>query len=159
MSTCGKYSQHQNKNPDLCRPVMMGNLDPRVSIPAGFPTGIPVVSRGLPGLVLSLTFTLMSRLRIIITISQCRNTFGVPFFIYSLPSSIKGLYLYDIRQYEYCLPCIYCAHRNHYTSLLNYRSETYLLTPGLGVDLSSLLRIRSYVKFRQRDSKRAQLIS
>jgi hypothetical protein len=55
MSTCGKYSQHQNKNPDPCRPVMMGNSDPRVSIPAGFPTGIPVVSRGLPGLVLSLT--------------------------------------------------------------------------------------------------------
>jgi hypothetical protein len=44
----------QNKNPDPCRPVMMGNLDPQVAIPTGFPTGIPVVSRGLPGLVLSL---------------------------------------------------------------------------------------------------------
>src|ERR1700720_1296185 len=73
-------------------------------------------------------------------------------FLYSLPSSIKGLYLYDIRQYEYCLPCIYCAHRNHSTSLLNYCSETYLSTPDLGVDLSSLLQIRSYVKFRRRDS-------
>src|ERR1700720_3370863 len=99
----------------------------------------------------------MSRLRIIVTISQCQNAFGVPFFIFSLPSSIKGLNLYDIRQYEYCLPCTYCDHRNHYTSLPNYRCETYLSTTDLGVDLSSLLRIRSYMKFRRRDSRRVQL--
>ena len=60
MSTCGKYSQHpdsQNKNPDPCRPLMMGNSDLQVSIPAGFPMGIPVVSHRLPGLMLSLTLT------------------------------------------------------------------------------------------------------
>src|ERR1700720_3052588 len=50
-------------------------------------------------------------------------------FLYSLPSSIKGLYLYDIGQYKYCLPCIYCTHCNHCTSLPNSRSETYLSTP------------------------------
>ena len=40
---------------------MTGNSDPRVSIPAGFPTGIPVVSRGLPGLVPSLTLMFQAR--------------------------------------------------------------------------------------------------
>jgi len=35
-------------HPDPRRPVIMSDSDPRVSIPVGKPTGIPVVSRGNP---------------------------------------------------------------------------------------------------------------
>jgi hypothetical protein len=44
MSICGKYSQHPDKNPDLCQPMMTSDSDPQVSIPTGFPMGIPVVT-------------------------------------------------------------------------------------------------------------------
>jgi hypothetical protein len=47
----------QNKNPEPCRPVMTSNSDPWVSISAGFPMGIPVVSHRWATLMLSLTYT------------------------------------------------------------------------------------------------------
>ena len=36
----------QNMHPDLHRPVITSDSDPQVSIPTGFPMGIPVVSHG-----------------------------------------------------------------------------------------------------------------
>jgi len=82
MSTCGKYSQHQNENPDPCRPAMTSNSDLRVSIPAGFPTGIPVVSHGWPALVLSL--------KLVNTIYYWSR--HAPVVQYSTPNELSGLY-------------------------------------------------------------------